>query len=102
MIWGTKGFTLFELLAVLVILGIILAIAVPRLDTVIAGSKSKVCAENVEMLNHAVEIYYEVENVYPHDQQILLEAGYLDKLVKCPVDQEQYEFNNNKFSCNGH
>ena len=45
-----KGFTLIELLAVIVILAIILAIAVPRVISVISGARADSFKASVDML----------------------------------------------------
>ena len=53
-----RGFSLLELLAVVVILGIIAAIVVPRVSTSSALAKQKVNLHNIATLNSAVERYY--------------------------------------------
>lgn len=47
---NNKGFTLIELLAVIVVLAIILAIAVPRVISVINGAKGDSFKASVDML----------------------------------------------------
>jgi type IV pilus assembly protein PilA len=47
---NNKGFTLVELLAVIVVLAIILAIAVPRVISVINGAKADSFKASVDML----------------------------------------------------
>ena len=51
-----KGFTLIELLAVIVILAIILAIAVPRITSLIDNSKKNSFESSTKMLLRAVQI----------------------------------------------
>ena len=50
-----KGFTLVELLAVIVILAIILAIAVPTISTLIANQKKSAFTAGVKMLLKGVD-----------------------------------------------
>lgn len=50
-----KGFTLVELLAVIVILAIILAIAIPSITTLINNSKKGAFESNVKMLAAGIE-----------------------------------------------
>ena len=50
MLRNKKGFTLVELLAVIVILAIILAIAVPTISTLIANQKKSAFAAGVKMM----------------------------------------------------
>ncbi|MBA2113910.1 type II secretion system protein [Bremerella alba] len=65
--WNRKphGFSLLELLAVIVILGIIAAIVVPRLSTSSALSKQRVNEHNIATLNAAVERYFVNEGSWP-------------------------------------
>ena len=53
-----KGFSLLELLAVVVILGIIAAVVVPRVTTSSQTAKDKVNAFNKATMNAAIERYY--------------------------------------------
>lgn len=53
-----KGFTLIEVLLIVVILGIIAAIAIPRLMASRAEAQLQTCRTNVANLNTAIEKYY--------------------------------------------
>ncbi len=84
MIKGEKGFTLVELLAVIVILGIIVAIAIPAIGNVI--EKAKVgAAESTELMIVDAARLYEMQE-YDGDPDAftvtvgaLETAGYLDE-----------------------
>jgi type IV pilus assembly protein PilA len=52
-----KGLTLVELLAVIVILGVIAAIAVPSIGGIISSSKTNADAATVELLKETAERY---------------------------------------------
>ncbi|PHR98431.1 MAG: prepilin-type cleavage/methylation domain-containing protein [Blastopirellula sp.] len=60
-----KGFSLLELLAVVIILGIIAAVVVPRVSSSSALAKEKVNAHNIATLNASVERYYVNEGSWP-------------------------------------
>lgn len=99
---NNRGFTILELMAVMVILAVIAAIVVPKYAAAMDKSKQKACNNNLNMLNHAVELFQEVEGSLPASQQALKDEGYINKIVYCPVDNEDYTFNVNVFTCNGH
>jgi len=52
-----KGFTLVELLAVIVVLGVILAIAIPSVTSTIAGAKADSYASSAKMMKEAAVTY---------------------------------------------
>ncbi|HZG56052.1 competence type IV pilus major pilin ComGC [Paenibacillus sp.] len=58
-----KGLTLVELLAVIVILGVIAAIAVPSIGGIIANSKSNADVQSEALLKDAAERYALDENL---------------------------------------
>jgi prepilin-type N-terminal cleavage/methylation domain-containing protein len=60
-----KGFTLIEVLLIVVILGIIAAIAVPRLMSSRAEAQMISCRANVANINMAIEKYFYDHNAYP-------------------------------------
>jgi type IV pilus assembly protein PilA len=104
-----RGLTLIELLAVIVILGIIAAIAIPSIGGIINNSKMKAHQANALMILDAVKLYYldhpEGENITtgtPMDtrngmanqatvQRALVENGhYLDAIPNNPFTGAPY------------
>lgn len=60
-----NGFSLLELLAVVVILGILAAAIVPRVITSTADARTSVHQHNLGEINAAVERYYIDEGAFP-------------------------------------
>jgi len=100
-----SGFTLVELLAVIVIIAVLAALASPGLQRAIDKSRSVACSGNLRSIGGAVQLYlgdnennfpiiepYPSNPVYPADQGV---AGMLNvlgpydveaKTLQCPID----------------
>jgi len=61
-----KGLTLIELLIVIIILGALAAIAIPRITTSATTAKRNACNTNVDTLNTAIEMYNIDTGDYPN------------------------------------
>lgn len=119
---GQGGFTLVELMAVLVILGVLASIAVPKVNKTIRLSREKACMVNLEMIEQAVERFgmdqIQLETGQPDYSGIEnwddLIPDYFDTDNKientpiCPVDGDAYILTLGGVnspaivSCNGH
>jgi general secretion pathway protein G len=60
-----KGFTLVELLVVVLILGALAAIAVPRIIGGAQSAKANACNTNVDLINSQIELYYSNNGTWP-------------------------------------
>jgi type II secretion system protein G len=67
-----KGLTLIELLIVVIILGALAAIAIPRISTSSRTAKQNACNTNVDTLNTAIEMYKIDKGSYPGDFDTLV------------------------------
>lgn len=81
-----KGFTLVELLAVIVILAIILAIAIPGISNIIESAKKGAAESNAKMLLKAIEYKMLADETY--DPTIIDETNVATELG---VDASNYE-----------
>jgi type II secretion system protein G len=60
-----KGLTLVELLIVVIILGALAAIAIPRITTSSTDAKRNACTTNIDTLNTAIEMYHIDHDAWP-------------------------------------
>jgi prepilin-type N-terminal cleavage/methylation domain-containing protein len=80
-----KGLTLIELLIVVIILGALAAIAIPRITTSTTTAKQNACNTNVDTLNTAMEMYYIDHGSYPTLAVLTSDVNYFpDGAPTCP------------------
>lgn len=91
-ILSEKGFTLVELVVIIVIAGILLAVAVPKFLDLSNGAKSAACKQNQAAIETAAAVGFAdhaidpaVDNDYPTQAELTSE-GYLDAFPTCPGD----------------
>ena len=79
-----KGFTLVELLVVLVILGLIAAFAAPQVIKYVGGAKSDAAKIQIERLSSVLDLYRLEVGRYPTEDEGL------DALMEKPSDAENW------------
>ncbi len=80
-----KGLTLIELLVVVIILGALVAIAIPRMSSSSTTAKQRACQTNQNTIDTQVELYYMNTNGWPTLVALAADANYFpDGLPVCP------------------
>ncbi|MEN6337329.1 MAG: type II secretion system protein [Phycisphaerales bacterium] len=89
-----KAFTLVELLVVVMILGALAAIAVPRMISGATNAKLRACETNVDLLNSQIELYYANETKWPARlPDVTADPNYFpDGAPECPF-KTAYRYN---------
>ncbi|MFA5410175.1 MAG: type II secretion system protein, partial [Bacilli bacterium] len=91
-----KGFTLVELLAVIVILAIILAVAIPGIGAIINSSKISSYNSQMSLIKKAASLYmakYSNGTTISVRLDDLIEAGFIKDNVVNPVTGESFDTN---------
>jgi type II secretion system protein G len=103
MLRNQRGFTLVELMIVIVIIGVLAAIAVPAYSSYVSKAQERTCEANRRTISTAAVMYYIEKGNYATDIDNL--TDYLDNVtsLECPAGGE-YEFVQDSFdvTCSKH
>ena len=90
---SSKGFTLFELLAVMVILSILASIAVPSYKRSQIKAKESVLAEDLYQMRRSIDAYFADHGSYPDNLDQLIQNKYLRGIPRDPFTQKEDTWN---------
>jgi general secretion pathway protein G len=86
---AAAGFTLVEMMVVMVLIAILLTIAVPRYFSTVDNGKLSVQRQNIAALRDAIDKYYGDEGKYPPTLQDLVDKRYLREVPVDPVTDKR-------------
>jgi general secretion pathway protein G len=80
-----SGFTLVELMVVMLIIGVLAAIAIPSFIGSIKNAKEAVLKEDLHVLRNAIDSYTMDKNKAPQSLDDLVQNGYLKTIPQDPM-----------------
>jgi len=95
-----KGFTIIELIVVVVIIGILVAFGIPRALNLTGRARENTLRGNLRMLRGAIERYYTTTEAFPADLPALVTDGYMKEIPNDPYttddadDSSDYTYDN--------
>lgn len=84
----SKGFTLFELLAVMMILAVLASIAVPSYKHSQIKARETVLAEDLFQMRRSIDAYFADHGSYPDNLEQLTRNKYLRAIPRDPFTQK--------------
>lgn len=87
------GFTLVELMIVMLIIGVLAAIAIPSYVSSIKSAREAVLKEDLHVMREAIDSYTMDKDKAPQNLDDLVQAGYLTAIPKDPMTQSADTWN---------
>ena len=82
-----SGFTFLEMVMVIILLGILIAIAVPVYQAQVLMSKESVLKHNLAIIRERLDQYKADRGTYPAALQELVERGYFREIPEDPMTE---------------
>jgi general secretion pathway protein G len=82
-----QGFTLIELMVVLVIIALLASVALPRYFSGLKRSQEAVLREDLAVMRKAIDHYHADLNLYPASLQALVDERYLKYIPQDPITE---------------
>jgi general secretion pathway protein G len=80
-----SGFTLVELMVVMLIIGVLAAIAIPSYISSIKNAREAVLKEDLHVIRNAIDSYTMDKQKAPQSLEDLTQAGYLKSIPQDPM-----------------
>jgi general secretion pathway protein G len=82
---GQSGFTLVELMVVMLIIGVLAAIAIPSYISSLKSAREAVLKEDLHVMRQAIDSYTMDKEKGPQSLDDLVQAGYLKEVPTDPM-----------------